>query len=78
MSEIVKSITKVSMTVSSGCSYSTQERPDKWSSTINCLLLKLTGRLGLFTQNDPRKQCLNANSFVLRVETLLSGIVLGE
>ena len=34
---------------------------------------KLTGRLGLSAQNDPR----NANSFVLRVEALLSGIVLG-
>ena len=34
-------------------------------------------RLGLSTQNDPRKQCSNANSFVLRVEALLSGIVLG-
>ena len=40
---------------------------------LNCALLKLTGRLGLSTQNNPR----NANSFVLRVEALLSGIVLG-
>ena len=43
----------------------------------HCPLLKLTERLGLSTQNDPRKQRKNANSFVLRVEALLSGIVLG-
>ena len=42
-----------------------------------CPLLKLTERLGLSTQNNPRKQRWNANSFVLRVEALPSGIVLG-
>ena len=42
-----------------------------------CPLLKLTERLGLSTQNDPRKQRKIANSFVLRVEALLSGVVLG-
>ena len=44
---------------------------------VYCPLLKLTERLGLSTQSDPRKQRKIANSFVLRVEALLSGVVLG-
>ena len=49
----------------------------KLYSFHNCPLLKLTERLGLSTQNNPRKQRWNANYSILRVEAVPFGIVLG-